>query len=134
MIPFALKKAVFYGYKKGAQMLFGCIFCRIAAHEKPARIVYEDERCIAFEDANPQAPVHLLVVPRKHLPSLSAASQEDEALVGHLLRVAARMAEEKGIDRKGFRTVINTDAEAGQTVFHLHVHVLGGRIMGWPPG
>ena len=114
--------------------MFGCIFCQIATHEKPGKILFEDESCIAFEDIHPKAPVHFLVIPRKHLASLNDNKQEDEALLGHLLLVAARLAREKQIDGSGFRTVINTNAEAGQTVFHLHVHVLGGRSLSWPPG
>lgn len=113
--------------------MFGCIFCQVIAREKPATIYYEDERCVAFQDVNPKAPVHLLVVPRKHIASLNEEVQ-DEALLGHLLSVASKLARQKGIDGSGFRVVINTNAEAGQTVFHLHVHVLGGRIMRWPPG
>jgi len=110
----------------------GCIFCQIASKEKPARLLYEDNDCIVFEDINPKAPVHVLVVPRKHIPTLNDGTQEDEALLGRLLRIAARAAREKGLS--GFRTVINTNAEAGQTIFHLHVHVMGGRTMRWPPG
>lgn len=114
--------------------LFGCIFCRIAAHEAPATIVYEDDQCVVLEDIYPKAPVHLLVIPRKHITSLNDYLEPDKLLLGHLLAIAARMAKEKGIDGTGFRTVINTNAEAGQTVFHLHIHVLGGRVLRWPPG
>ena len=133
MFPFTVKKLVFYAYKKGVMRMLGCIFCQIAAHQKPATIVYEDDQCVAFQDINPKAPVHMLVIPRKHVSSLNDENL-DKGLLGHLLVVAARMAREKGIDGSGFRTVINTNAEAGQTVFHLHVHVLGGRILRWPPG
>ncbi len=110
----------------------GCIFCQIAAHEKPATVVFEDEQCIAFDDVNPRAPVHVLVVPRKHIATLRDGTEEDSALLGHLLLVCSMVADLKGI--RGYRTVINTDAEAGQTIYHLHVHLLGGRIMRWPPG
>jgi histidine triad (HIT) family protein len=134
MVPFAVKKLLFYSYKKGMMKMFGCIFCQIAAREKPGKMLYEDELCVAFEDINPKAPVHFLVIPRKHVASLNENAREDEPLLGHLLIVAARLAREKNIDGTGFRTVINTNAEAGQTVFHLHVHVLGGRILRWPPG
>ncbi len=134
MVPFALRKLVYYGFKKGMMKMFGCVFCQIAAGEKPSRILYEDEQCLAFQDINPKAPVHFLVVPRKHIPSLNDHETEDEAVLGHLLSVASRMAKDKGIDGTGYRTVINTNAEAGQTVFHLHLHVMGGRIMRWPPG
>jgi histidine triad (HIT) family protein len=133
MIPFAVKRLVFYAYKKGVMKMLGCIFCQIAARQKPATLLHEDDRCVVFPDINPKAPVHLLVVPRKHISSLNEENM-DENLLGHLLAVAAKMAKEKGIDGSGFRTVINTNAEAGQTVFHLHVHVLGGRILRWPPG
>lgn len=112
----------------------GCIFCGIAEGERPARVCHEDEQCVAFHDIHPQAPVHILVVPRRHIASLNAARPEDEALLGHLLRVAAQLAGENGIAASGFRTVINTNAEAGQSVYHLHVHLLGGRRMRWPPG
>jgi histidine triad (HIT) family protein len=111
-----------------------CLFCRIVAGEISSDIVYQDERCLAFRDINPQAPVHALVIPREHLDSLDDASQKDEALLGHLLRVAARVANEQGLSESGYRTTINTGAGAGQSVFHLHVHLLGGRSFTWPPG
>jgi histidine triad (HIT) family protein len=133
MLPFALEKLLYYGYKKGVMRMFGCIFCQIAAHEKPASIVYEDEQCVALQDINPQAPVHLLVVPRRHIASLNQSEAGDEAILGHLLAVCARVAKQSGVDQSGYRTIINTNAEAGQTVFHLHIHVLGGRVMKWPP-
>ena len=110
----------------------GCIFCQIAALGKPARVVFEDELCIAFEDVHPKAPVHVLVVPRKHIATLRDGTDADESLLGHLLLICSRVAEIKGI--QSYRTVINTNAEAGQTIYHLHIHVLGGRIMRWPPG
>ena len=134
MLPFAVRKLVYYGSKKGMMRMFGCVFCQIAARETPSKILYEDEQCIAFQDINPKAPVHFLVVPRKHIPSLNENTAENEAILGHLLSVASHMAKETGIDGTGYRTVINTNAEAGQTVFHLHLHVMGGRIMRWPPG
>lgn len=134
MIPFALKKTVFYAWKKGMMKMFGCLFCQIVAGEKPARIIYEDDQCVALEDIHPKAPVHVLVIPRKHIVSLNDELSQDEPLLGHLLAVAGRVAKAKEVDGTGYRTVINTNAEAGQTVFHLHVHVLGGRILGWPPG
>jgi len=111
-----------------------CLFCRIVAGEIPADIIHSDELSIAFRDINAQAPVHLLVIPREHLDSLDDASQKDEKLLGHLLRIAARVANEQGLSESGYRTVINTGAGAGQSVFHLHVHVLGGRSLQWPPG
>ena len=111
-----------------------CLFCRIVAGEIPADIVYQDERALAFRDINQQAPVHVLVIPRDHLESLDDAALNDEALLGHLLRVAARVANEQGLSESGYRTVINTGEGAGQSVFHLHLHVLGGRSLTWPPG
>ena len=111
-----------------------CIFCQVAAHKSPAEIYYEDELSLVIQDINPKAPVHMLVIPRKHISSLNENLESDKALLGHLLTVAGRLAKEHGIDGTGFRTVINTNAGAGQTVFHLHLHVLGGRIFHWPPG
>src|SRR5207302_9352366 len=111
-----------------------CLFCRIVAGETAADVIYKDERCLAFRDTNPQSPVHVLVVPRDHLDSLDDAAQKDEAPLGHLLRVAARVANEQGLSESGYRTVINTGAGAGQSIFHVHVHVLGGRPLNWPPG
>jgi histidine triad (HIT) family protein len=111
-----------------------CIFCRIVDGQATAKIVFEDETVVAFEDLNPQAPMHLLVVPRQHLPSLTEAKAEDEPLLGHLFTVAANLARERGLEAKGYRTVINNGPGAGQSVFHLHVHVLGGRVFRWPPG
>jgi histidine triad (HIT) family protein len=111
-----------------------CLFCRIIDRKIPAKIVYEDERAVAIEDIHPQSPTHLLVIPRQHLPSLVEARTEDEALLGHLYLVASQLAQKRGLDLKGYRTVINTGAGAGQTVFHLHVHLLGGRPFHWPPG
>ena len=109
------------------------LFTRIIDREIPAAIVYEDELCIAFKDLNPQAPLHVLVVPVKPLPKLSDATATDEPLLGHLLGVAARVARDAGYG-EAFRLAINNGAGAGQTVFHLHVHVLAGRPFSWPPG
>jgi histidine triad (HIT) family protein len=111
-----------------------CLFCRIIAGEIPADIVHQDDRSLAFRDINPQAPTHILVIPREHIESLDEAGQRDEATLGHLLRVAARLANQEGLSESGYRTVVNTGAGAGQSVFHLHLHVLGGRQMNWPPG
>ncbi len=108
------------------------IFGKIARGEAPAEIVYEDARALAFQDVTPKAPTHILVIPRKPIARLSEADDEDEALLGHLLLVAGRVAADAGL--KDFRLVLNDGAGAGQTVFHLHVHVLGGRPFGWPPG
>jgi len=112
----------------------GCLFCRIVAGEIPADFIHRDDRSVVIRDINPQAPTHLLVIPQEHIDSLDDASQKDEALLGHLLRVAARVANAAGLAEGGYRTVINNGAGAGQSVFHLHVHVLGGRPMDWPPG
>ena len=111
-----------------------CLFCRIVVGEIPADIVHQDDRSVVIRDLNPQAPVHLLVIPREHIDSLDDASQKDEGLLGHLLRVAAKVANAEGLGEAGYRTVINNGAGAGQSVFHVHVHVLGGRPMNWPPG
>ena len=111
-----------------------CIFCQVVAGSIPAAKIFEDERALVFRDINPQAPTHALVVPREHIESLDDAGQRDEALLGHLLRVAARVANEQGLSEGGYRTVINTGTGAGQSVFHLHLHVLGGRPLQWPPG
>jgi histidine triad (HIT) family protein len=110
-----------------------CIFCKIIDGSIPSTAVYQDELCYAFADLNPQAPVHVLVAPRKHISSLDEAEQSDGALLGHLLRVAAQIAQSKGLT-KGYRVVINTGQDGGQSVDHLHVHLLGGRPMAWPPG
>src|SRR5258707_13476343 len=111
-----------------------CLFCRIISGEIPAELVQRDDRSVVISDVNPQAPTHVLVIPLEHIESLDDASQKDEALLGHLLRVAARVANDGGLSEAGYRTVINTGAGAGQSVFHLHVHLLGGRTMTWPPG
>jgi histidine triad (HIT) family protein len=111
-----------------------CLFCRIVVKEIPAEFVHQDDRAVVIRDLNPQAPTHLLVIPQEHIESLDDASQKDEALLGHLLRIAARVANAEGLVEGGYRTVINNGAGAGQSVFHLHVHVLGGRPLNWPPG
>ena len=111
-----------------------CLFCRIIERRAPAKFVYEDDQVAAIEDLHPQAPVHLPVIPRKHIASLQDASAEDEPVLGRLLTVAAQLARERGLDAKGYRTVVNNGSFAGQSVFHLHVHVLGGRVFHWPPG
>jgi histidine triad (HIT) family protein len=110
-----------------------CLFCKIIDGSIPSTRIYEDELCIAFSDIHPQAPVHLLVVPRKHVGSLAEATSEDAPLLGHLLAKAAEIAAQKGM-AKGYRVAINTGSDGGQTVDHLHLHLLGGRHMTWPPG
>jgi histidine triad (HIT) family protein len=111
-----------------------CLFCRIINGEIPATIVYKDDRVVAFNDINPQAPTHVLVVPRRHIAALNDLSPSDDGLVGELVRRAAAIAKERGIADVGYRTVFNTNPGAGQTVFHVHLHLLGGRPMRWPPG
>ena len=111
-----------------------CLFCRIITGEIPSNKVYENDLAFAFHDINPQAPTHILIVPKKHIASLNEASQDDQALLGHLTLVASELANNLGIAEGGYRTVINTGAGAGQSVWHIHVHLLGGREMGWPPG
>lgn len=110
------------------------IFGKIARGEIPADLVYEDEDVVAFRDLNPQAPTHILLIPRKPIPTLNDAGPEDAELIGKLFLAAARVAQDTGIAEYGYRTVVNCNAGAGQTVFHLHVHLLGGRPMQWPPG
>jgi histidine triad (HIT) family protein len=110
-----------------------CIFCKIANREIPATLAYEDETAVAFADLNPQAPVHVLVVPRKHIPSLAEIGDSDADLLGHLCLVTAKLAKQAGL-ADGYRTVLNTGENGGQTVMHLHIHLLGGRAMHWPPG
>jgi histidine triad (HIT) family protein len=114
--------------------MIDCLFCKILKGEIPASIIYEDDRLIAFKDINPQAPLHALVVPKRHIASLNELAPEDDALVGEMIRRAAAIAKQHGYAESGFRTVFNTNAAAGQTVFHIHLHVLGGRSLGWPPG
>jgi histidine triad (HIT) family protein len=111
-----------------------CLFCRIIAGEIPSRRVYEDADLFAFEDINPQAPVHVLIVPKRHVGTLNNLTAADDALAGAMVRCAAHIARERGVADSGFRTVFNCNAAAGQTVFHVHLHVLGGRALGWPPG
>lgn len=111
-----------------------CLFCKIAAGQIPAEKLYEDEHAIAFKDINPQAPVHFLVIPKKHIPTLLDINNADHALLGHLVNVANQVAEEQGISQEGFRAVVNVKSQGGQTVYHLHLHVLGGRFLKWPPG
>jgi histidine triad (HIT) family protein len=111
-----------------------CLFCRIVAGDIPAAKVHEDDRLIAFNDINPQAPMHVLVVPKQHVATLNDLSAAHDGLVGAMVRVAAEVARSRGFDGPGYRTVFNCNAQAGQTVFHIHLHVLGGRWLTWPPG
>ena len=111
-----------------------CIFCKIASGELSSDTVHQDEHCVAFNDLSPQAPVHILVVPRDHIESLDKTDESDKQVLGHLLSTAAAIARKRGISENGYRVVINTNADGGQTVFHLHVHLLGGRPFVFPPG
>lgn len=110
------------------------IFKQIIDREIPADIVYEDDLCLAFRDINPQAPVHILVIPKKEIPSVSDANDEDKEILGHLMIKSAEIAKDFGIDESGYRLVTNVNDDAGQSVYHLHFHLLGGRKMTWPPG
>jgi histidine triad (HIT) family protein len=111
-----------------------CIFCRIIEGSAKAQIVYQDDALVVFKDIRPKAPVHLLLVPRKHIPTLLDLEPGDEDLMGRIFRAAAGVAREQGLEEKGFRVVVNCGAQAGQTVFHIHFHLMGGRNLTWPPG
>ena len=111
-----------------------CLFCKIVARQIPASIVYEDDRVLAFNDINPQAPTHVLIIPKRHIATLNDLEPADDGIVGEVVRRAAAIAQERGLSAAGFRTVFNTNAHAGQTVFHIHLHLLGGRTFAWPPG
>jgi histidine triad (HIT) family protein len=111
-----------------------CLFCKIAAKEIPSTIVAESDDWVAFRDLHPQAPTHILIVPRKHIPTLNELEPADAALAGRLWLAAQSLAEKEGVARSGYRMVVNTNAGAGQSVFHLHLHLLGGRGFRWPPG
>jgi histidine triad (HIT) family protein len=111
-----------------------CLFCKIIAGEIPSKTVYEDAELFAFSDINPQAPMHVLVVPKAHVATLNDLTPAEDGLVGAMVRRAAAIAKEQGFDGPGYRTVFNCNAQAGQTVFHVHLHVLGGRPLAWPPG
>ena len=111
-----------------------CLFCKIIKREIPASVVYEDDRVLAFNDINPQASTHVLVVPKRHVATLNDLTAADDAMIGDVVRRAAAIAKERGISAGGFRTVFNTNRDAGQTVFHIHLHLIGGRSLAWPPG
>jgi histidine triad (HIT) family protein len=111
-----------------------CLFCKVVAGQVPATLVFQNDHVVAFKDITPRAPTHVLIVPRRHIATLNELSPEDDALVGEMVRAAAAIAKEQGLSERGYRTVFNCNAEAGQTVFHIHLHLLGGRPMTWPPG
>ena len=122
------------GGKIGTMDKESCLFCRIAKKKIPAKIVYEDDTALAFEDINPKAPVHLLVIPKLHIERVSDILEKDKELVGHLVSIANRLAESRKIKESGYRLIFNCNKDAGQEVFHLHLHLLGGRKFSWPPG
>jgi histidine triad (HIT) family protein len=110
------------------------IFKKIIAKEIPAKIAYEDDQCLAFHDVNPQAPIHILMIPKKEIRSMAEATAEDKNVIGHMMLKCADIARELGVSEKGYRLVANTNEWGGQSVFHLHIHLLSGRALGWPPG
>ncbi len=111
-----------------------CIFCKIANGEIPSEFVYEDDEIVAFRDLSPQAPTHVLIIPRRHIETTNDLVEADDNMVGRMIRAAKIIAEQEGFAESGYRTVFNCNADAGQAVFHIHLHLLGGRAMGWPPG
>jgi histidine triad (HIT) family protein len=111
-----------------------CIFCKIASGDIPAEKIYENDQVIGFRDLNPQAPTHILVIPKKHVSTINDLKDEDKSLVGDMFLAAKQIAADEGLSERGYRTVMNCNEEAGQTVFHIHLHLLGGRRMQWPPG
>lgn len=111
-----------------------CIFCKIAKGELPAKIIYQDENVLAFDDISPQAPQHKIIIPLKHIPTLNDLKNEDHALISHMVESATKLAKQLNIEKDGYRLVMNCNPGAGQTVFHIHLHLLGGRQMHWPPG
>ncbi len=111
-----------------------CLFCKISEGAIPAKIVFENERIVAFDDINPQAPTHIQIIPRKHIATSLELAAEDRELMGEIIQTAAALARERGVADDGFRLVVNTNPAAGQSVYHLHVHLIGGRSLGWPPG
>ena len=114
--------------------MLGCLFCKIVQKQIPSKIVYEDDKCMAFEDVNPQAPVHILIIPKEHIPTILDINELHKDILFDMYAAANKIANERNIANRGFRLVVNCNAEAGQSVFHVHMHVLGGRHMAWPPG
>jgi histidine triad (HIT) family protein len=111
-----------------------CLFCKIVNGEIPAKVIYRDEKVLAFDDINPQAPHHKLIIPQKHISTLNDIKPEDNELIGHMFQTAKLLAKENNLSDEGYRLVVNCNAGAGQTVFHIHIHLMGGRRMTWPPG
>lgn len=114
--------------------MLDCLFCQVVNRDIAGSIVYEDDRVLAFNDINPQAPTHVLLIPKQHIASLNDLAPGDDQLIGELVRRSAAIAKERGLAAGGYRTVFNTNRDAGQSVFHIHLHLLGGRVMAWPPG
>ena len=119
---------------QGVKVMNSCIFCEIASHSKPATLIFEDDLVVAFRDIRPVAPVHVLICPKKHIPTLNDVTPDDHQLLSRIFEVARDVARQCGVDQRGYRTIFNCNAGAGQTVFHLHLHLLGGRPLGWPEG
>ena len=115
-------------------MALDCLFCKLIAGEIPANVVYLEDQVFAFRDINPQAPTHILIIPKRHIPGVLSVTREDAEVLEHIFQVAAELAKQEGIADSGFRLVVNSGPDAGQTVHHLHFHLLGGRLLGWPPG
>jgi histidine triad (HIT) family protein len=111
-----------------------CLFCKIACGEIPAKLIYEDDKVVAFADINPQAPIHTLIVPHQHISTINELNESNSALIGHMAKVAAQLAKEAEIHENGYRLVMNCNSDGGQAVYHIHCHLLGGRQMSWPPG
>lgn len=118
----------------GRSMMEDCLFCKIASGEIPAKIEYQDDLAVAFDDINPQAPVHIIIIPKKHIPTAIDIEKDDFEVMGYLYKIASLVAERKNIKLDGFRLVINCGKSAGQEIQHIHIHMLGGRTLGWPPG
>jgi len=121
-------------HSNGGDGMTDCVFCKIVAGEIPAKVVFEDEAVLAFEDLNPQAPVHVLLIPKKHIATLNDLTAEDAPVIGRMARTAAQIARDRGFAENGYRTVLNCNEYGGQSVYHIHMHLLGGRVMSWPPG
>jgi histidine triad (HIT) family protein len=120
-------------HQMSREKVMDCLFCKILEGEIPAERVYEDDQVIAFRDINPQAPFHCLIIPRKHIATLNDIADDDREVVGHMIQAASKIAQQQGFDQDGYRTVFNCNTHGGQTVYHIHLHLLGGKPMGWPP-
>jgi histidine triad (HIT) family protein len=125
---------LFFDLEFGPLLMTSCLFCGIIAGERPAAIVYQDDRMVAIDDIHPQAPMHVLVIPRRHIDTLNDLTADDDGLAGAMIRRAAAIASDRGYADRGYRVLFNCNREAGQSVYHIHLHLLGGRRLGWPPG